>query len=246
MQGEELLDEIYAAIILRDDFIEVERLISPLFSSHCDTFMRIRGAFFESVANAGLNPETVELYNEHYHAMDPWAAVGRLIPVGGVIVGSDLLDLKALERTEYYNEVNKRSDIYDMLAMRIGAQDADVGAITLYSPYGARFSAQHRLLARVLSSHMCRAQRLRKLLEQANAREPKPEPDVFRGLGLTNAEKRVVSLLLEGASSEQMRETLDISNNTLKWHFSNIFQKANVSSKAQLLARLAQGGAVAP
>jgi len=57
---------------------------------------------------------------------------------------------------------------------------------------------------------------------------------------LTNREKEVLDLLMKGYPSELIASTLFISNNTLKRHVQNIYNKFNVHSRAELF-RLING-----
>jgi len=52
---------------------------------------------------------------------------------------------------------------------------------------------------------------------------------------LTDKETEVVKLLLKGYTYKAISETLFISENTLKYHFKNIYQKLNISSKMELI-----------
>ena len=52
---------------------------------------------------------------------------------------------------------------------------------------------------------------------------------------LTPAEYRVYELYLSGKTAKQIGETLDISENTIKYHNKNIYSKLGISSRKQLL-----------
>ncbi len=53
---------------------------------------------------------------------------------------------------------------------------------------------------------------------------------------ITEREKEIVSLVLDGLTNMAIAEKLDISLRTVKVHISNIFQKLNVSSRLELMA----------
>lgn len=77
----------------------------------------------------------------------------------------------------------------------------------------------------------------RKLLnpdEGAKARAGAEIPD----FGLTGREKEIVPLIVEGLSNEEIAERLFISPHTVKNHVTNIFRKAGVASRFELLKRL--------
>ena len=56
---------------------------------------------------------------------------------------------------------------------------------------------------------------------------------------LTSAEHRVVALVAEGRSNQEIARTLYVSPRTVGWHLSNVFRKLSVSSRAQLVAAFA-------
>jgi DNA-binding NarL/FixJ family response regulator len=51
-------------------------------------------------------------------------------------------------------------------------------------------------------------------------------------------EKEIVQLIAKGQSQKEIAETLFISDNTVKTHTRNIFEKAAVTSKIELLSKL--------
>ena len=66
-----------------------------------------------------------------------------------------------------------------------------------------------------------------------------PRPSLPEGAEpLTDREVEVYRLLVVGASNKAIARALDVSVNTIKTHLRAIYAKTNVSSRAQLLARL--------
>lgn len=69
-----------------------------------------------------------------------------------------------------------------------------------------------------------------------------PEQDEEQGLfefkaqrGLTDKETKVVALLLRGYTYKAAAEALFISENTMRYHIKNIYQKLNINSKMELI-----------
>ena len=52
---------------------------------------------------------------------------------------------------------------------------------------------------------------------------------------LTPAERKIYGLYIEGKTTAEIREKLNITENTLKYHNKNIYNKLGVSSKKELL-----------
>lgn len=98
----------------------------------------------------------------------------------------------------------------------------------------------------LLGLHLVAAEneRLKQLVETQAAEKP-PVPDVFtRGLGeLTQTERTIYQLYLEGKTTKEVMQALSITENTLKFHNKNIYGKLGVASRKELLqiaGRLAQ------
>lgn len=61
---------------------------------------------------------------------------------------------------------------------------------------------------------------------------------VLTQLAMSDREKELIPLLLEGKSNRDIGEALFISANTVKTHIKNIYRKAGVSNRLQLLSKL--------
>lgn len=89
----------------------------------------------------------------------------------------------------------------------------------------------------------------RAVAEAAAQAAPTPSPvtpamteSFFAGLQLlTPTERAIYDLYLEGKSTKEVLELLDIKENTLKFHNKNLYAKLEVSSRKQLL-RIARAG----
>ena len=56
--------------------------------------------------------------------------------------------------------------------------------------------------------------------------------------GLSNRERDVVKLVLEGKSNKQIASSLHITENTVEFHLKNIYSKYQVSSRTELIIKL--------
>jgi DNA-binding CsgD family transcriptional regulator len=56
--------------------------------------------------------------------------------------------------------------------------------------------------------------------------------------GLSNREREVVKLLLEGKSNKLIASALHITDNTVEFHLKNIYSKVQVSSRTELIVKL--------
>lgn len=69
-------------------------------------------------------------------------------------------------------------------------------------------------------------------------RETAKAVNIYQREGLTSRENEVLELLMTGAANKMISERLIISENTVKFHIKNIYQKYSVNSRAELLALL--------
>lgn len=59
---------------------------------------------------------------------------------------------------------------------------------------------------------------------------------VFGGLSMTRREVEVIACVARGRSNKEIARELWLSESTVKFHLSNIYRKAGLSSRAQLVA----------
>lgn len=64
---------------------------------------------------------------------------------------------------------------------------------------------------------------------------------VLRASGITERERQVIDLLLNGRSKKEIASTLHISVNTAKRHIENIYAKLGIGDRFQLFAMLSKG-----
>lgn len=53
----------------------------------------------------------------------------------------------------------------------------------------------------------------------------------------TTRQREVIALVLQGLSNKQIADKLFVCEKTIKFHMCNIFKKAKVKSRAQLIAK---------
>jgi DNA-binding CsgD family transcriptional regulator len=66
--------------------------------------------------------------------------------------------------------------------------------------------------------------------------------DIFDQVELTEREKEIITLMLEGKTNRAIAEELFITENTIKSHCRNIYAKFNVRNKSELLVEFADKG----
>ena len=78
------------------------------------------------------------------------------------------------------------------------------------------------------------------VLIQASRRPYKP------GIDLTEREKEVLGLLVEGLTNPEIAQRLYVSKSTVKFHVSSILNKLQVSSRTEAVAKALQEGLIKP
>jgi DNA-binding NarL/FixJ family response regulator len=76
---------------------------------------------------------------------------------------------------------------------------------------------------------------------------PDPKPTPAAPDALTDREREVLELLVEGVTSNRdLAERLFVSENTIKYHLRNILQKLHLQNRAQVIAYAVRHGLVEP
>jgi DNA-binding NarL/FixJ family response regulator len=68
-------------------------------------------------------------------------------------------------------------------------------------------------------------------------RRPTPPPQVPEHWPLTGQQRQIVVLIAGGMSNRQIAESLFVSEHTVEWHIRQIFDRLDIRSRTQLMAR---------
>lgn len=147
---------------------------------------------------------------------------------------SDLIDSKIRKGSEFYKEYLKKYDLGSVAGVVVISAGALAGAVTLYkSERKGDFSDKDLYILEKLLPH------LQNVLESNRRKQEKNGEAVRRLLKyqyrITPKELEIIGLIATGHSNEDIAAMCSISENTVKSHVSNIFEKTGVGSRTQLI-----------
>ena len=135
--------------------------------------------------SARTDPEALALYQQHYHALDPWGnATGgeRAFRPGWSFLDEELVPRRELLHGAFYNEFGKRFGVVQMIGTLLRREGAAVSVIAITRPDRTHpFGEAERALMQILTPHLQRALQLhRRMTNLAQQREA--SFDVMEGL----------------------------------------------------------------
>jgi DNA-binding NarL/FixJ family response regulator len=107
-----------------------------------------------------LPSEAIMLYEQHYHSLDPWAAIAQWQPSLKTMLGPELVPQGELLRSEFYNDFGAKFGLYNVVgAMSSLNSDATVilGVSVLRPRVAAPFGETDRRKLTLLLPHIQRA-----------------------------------------------------------------------------------------
>lgn len=186
--------------------------------------------------------ERAWLYGDYLsgvYALSPFYRAAQKLKAPRVARVRDIAP-KGFAQSEYHRRYFALIGVDDMIGLLIPASDAETVFISFSRSTGSRrFTASDakaldhcaELLAAAVTRHCQIAGPLASRHIAAAA-----APIIHRSApsGLTAREAQVVNLMLEGHSARAIGEALRISNETVRVHRRNIYEKLGLSSQAEL------------
>lgn len=193
-------------------------------------FAQTSASFVESQVFAGEHVGTLNGYLREYIADDPLLRVVVSNPAPALVL-EDHVSQRVLRTSRAYNEFHRRHDLEQHLLVRFaGERVTDPGALSMGftrgrrdRPFGEREMNVVRLVLPALEGAARRILSSRLVVD-----------------GLTRAEMRVLSVLVDGASNVAIARRLCVSIETVKTHVQRIMRKMGASSRAHVIALVNQ------
>ncbi len=210
---------------------------------------------FEDCVAVNIGGGNLTRYEDYFQFHDPITPLLR--PSYSTVVAS-VIAQSALEKTEFFNDFLLPGGLHHGIDLHMYDAARHVGDLRIWrARNGAPFGAREVCLLELLKPHLSHALRQAAALaslrsgdigahEQAHddraivlfSAARQPQSDWSDALGLTRREAQVCALIMQGLSDKEISRELAISFPTVRTHLSHTFEKAGVSSRAELIHRI--------
>jgi len=123
---------------------------------------------------AVTDPAALSAYGEHFHAIDPWAAGMRNLPVsaGRVLLGHDVVPRAIMVESEYYNDLGRHFGLTRAVFGLTGVDPSGTFSVVSFNRSDAddEFDADDAAGLGLLVPHLGRAMELQARLAEADVR----------------------------------------------------------------------------
>ncbi|RCW61190.1 response regulator transcription factor [Halanaerobium sp. ST460_2HS_T2] len=180
-------------------------------------------------------------YNDYYHKLDDIRkiAFNQVEPIRS----TDLMNYKSWSKTEYFNDFLAKNNLYYSCGIDIHFENKLLGTISLFrSQKDNNFTLTDliylELISKQCSNHLHKLFTIENLKNKKTKRKNSLLKIAANRYNLTNREREVLKLLIEGKNNQEIAENLFISVNTIKKHLSNIFNKTEVNNRTELTSMI--------
>ena len=164
------------------------------------------GVLCDTIA-AGLSPQDIKKFEQAYEIDNPLQWI-LLSGRNYAYCQSDVLSLEKMEETTFYKQFYKPKGLVWSMGTNIVFREDVVGLIMFFRTRGTK-------------SRFFWAKGYQEKISRENH--------------LTDRESELMEYALQGLSNEAIAEQMQISVNTVKKHFHNLYEKMNVKNRVQLL-----------
>jgi len=206
-----------------------------------------------NLATLDVPEQATAAYIDYYHRIDPIMA--DYFNTRSPLKSSDIIHNRRWEQSEYYFDFLRPNSFYYLLGTDLHYGERIMGTVTLLrSRNGPDFSNEELFSLELLRPHI--AEQMYRLLaashrlvdREANEDSGAEEESERRLLrfrldyNLSPRESEVLELIVRGFTNRKISEALFISENTVKKHVYNIFQKTGAENRTVLAAELVGRG----
>jgi DNA-binding CsgD family transcriptional regulator len=162
-----LVLQVYDAALDDSRWAGIVYDVAKAFNSH-STAIQIRAPEFGTRVLGVTNNVSLEDYEAHYGAVDPWVEGGIRCGPNRIVIGEDLISPAQWERSEFYCDYASKGDMYDIVGCVLEVMPTQVACLGIHRGRGQpRFNEADRRHVGEFALHLRRALVLRARLEQA-------------------------------------------------------------------------------
>lgn len=236
-----LLNSIVYKIHYIDDIDEMRKTVMKMLGKLIDydaaTFYlaSVDGISLEHPIGVGLSEKELEKYSNNYINYD-YASGIFFTGKNFVYRESDIISEEERIKTKYYKEMYDSNHLHYSLDLNISFNERFIGSLSFLRKKGKQdFTQQDIFVLDMIKDNL--ALRLHQNLEKQSNKKYSLSQCIDE-YGLTHKESVVLEGIILGKDSKQLCSELFISNNTLKKHMNNIYKKAGLNSKLQLIQHI--------
>lgn len=226
----DLVGQTYDAAMGQRDWSAVLAQLLPAFGASCVALSRRGGPVAGTIA-VGCDPACIQLYEAHYHQLDPVRPLMSRLPAGSAFDDRALVPRRELERGEFYNDFLAHWGMHGALSWYHQGAEGQVATLKIVrSRRQPSFGREEVRLLRLLAPHLGRAQRVEQRLKGIAARPAEAAPHLSR------RERECLQAIAGGASSKMIARRLAISAHTVNEYIEGAIRKLGAVNRTGAVA----------
>lgn len=235
-----IIEIIYAipdrATMFRTVCDELQKLI-PFPSAVLIAADPKNGAFhFPGSHTYNCSVEGLKSFCSYYAPLQPLVASGTHLSLTHAVRLTDVIPPCLLAGTEYSTDFQAANHIFYEMCINLNASDGMISGIGVHRARKDRdFAARDLEIVNLLIPHLTRAFQYIDILQKGIMQDENLSTRLS-GLELSVRQQEVAFLVMKGSTNRQIARRLYISEQTVKDHLFDIFEKMKVRRRAELTA----------
>lgn len=219
-------------------FLQKLNKLIPFYAANFFLFNENEG-IIDSPVCFNVSDQALNAYNNYYYKIDAIReiAFNQIEPSRS----TDLMDYKKWVNTEYFTDFLEKNNLYYSCGIDIHHQERLLGTISLFrdqndNDFSRKDLLYLKLISQQCSNHLNKLFMINKLEKKIKKKRSQLLEKAGQKFQLTEREKELLKLLIEGKNNQEIAQNLFISINTVKKHLSHIFNKTEVHSRTELVS----------
>jgi DNA-binding CsgD family transcriptional regulator len=174
----------------------------------------------------------------YYAPLNPIIGSGAYLKIRGATPLTDVVSVSKLAETEYYRDFQARINIFYELCISLKSRRGVIAGIGLHrSRRDRNFTDNEQEVMNILIPHLSRAFQNIDFLQRGWPRSTDCASRLAC-LNLSMRQQEVAFLVMQGLSNREIALRLYISEQTVKDHLCDIFEKIRIRRRGELTARI--------